>query len=45
MRFYDEWKRLLRARPTGVLSLEELRGLVGELWLLLNRFAASMPID
>ncbi|MFG1819511.1 PD-(D/E)XK motif protein [Kribbella sp. NPDC049174] len=41
----DEWRRLLRARPMGVLSLEELRGLVGELWLLLNRFAAQMSID
>ena len=40
----DEWKRLLRARPMGVLSLEELRGLIGELWLLLNRFAMVMPI-
>ena len=26
-------------RPLGLLSLEELRGLVGELWMLLNRFA------
>ena len=41
----DEWKRLLRPRAPGVLSLEELRGLVGELWLLLNRFAAVMPLD
>lgn len=40
-----EWRKLLQARPTGVLSIEELRGLVGELWLLLHRFAARMPID
>jgi hypothetical protein len=39
----DAWKRLLRSRPPGVLSLEELRGLVGELWVLLNRFIPIMP--
>jgi len=42
----DAWKRLLRARPPGLLSLEELRGLVGELWILLNRFTTVMtPVD
>lgn len=42
----NAWKRLLRARPPGLLSLEELRGLVGELWILLNRFATVMtPAD
>ncbi|MEV6487090.1 PD-(D/E)XK motif protein [Actinoplanes sp. NPDC051633] len=42
----DAWKRLLRARPPGLLSLEELRGLVGELWILLNRFTTIMtPAD
>jgi hypothetical protein len=42
----DAWKRLLRARPPGLLSLEELRGLVGELWILLNRFTTVMtPAD
>lgn len=39
----DHWKRLLRPRPPGLLSVDELRGLVGELWTLLHRFAASMP--
>lgn len=38
----DEWKRLLRPRPRGLLSIEELRGLVGEMWLLLNRYAKTM---
>ena len=33
----DEWKRLLQARPIGLLTPEELRGLVGELWLVLHR--------
>lgn len=41
----DEWKRLLRARPMGVLTLEALRGLIGEMWLLLNRFGSRMSID
>ena len=35
----DEWRRLLRPRPRGVLTLDELRGLVGELSLLLGRFS------
>lgn len=35
----DEWRRLLKARASGVLSMEELRGLVGEMWLLLSRFS------
>lgn len=41
----DEWKRLLRARPMGLLSLEELRGFVGEIWLMLNRFLPILGID
>jgi hypothetical protein len=41
----DEWKRLLRVRPVGVLSTEELRGLVGEVWLLVYRFFAELPVD
>lgn len=41
----DEWKRLLRLRPAGLLSLDELRGLVGELWLVLNRFAAVSGVE
>lgn len=40
-----EWKRLLQIRPHGLLSLEELRGLIGELWLVLHRFARQMPIE
>ena len=40
----DEWRRLLKARPSGLLSMEELRGLVGELWLLLNEFNSSRTI-
>lgn len=39
-----EWRRLLTARPTKRLSMEELRGLVGELWLLLGRFSAAHGI-
>ena len=41
----DEWKRLLRFRPLRVLSLDELRGLVGELWLVLNRFAPTSSVE
>lgn len=41
----NEWKGLFRARPTGLLSLEELRGLVGEMWLMLNRFVPSLGIE
>jgi hypothetical protein len=35
----DEWRRLMTPRPTSRLSLEALRGLVGELWYLLHRHA------
>jgi len=41
----DEWHRLLKPRPSGLLTMEELRGLVGEVWLLLSEFSASRPID
>ncbi len=41
----DEWHRLLKPRPTGLLSMEELRGLVGEVWLLLNEFSVTRPMD
>lgn len=41
----DEWRRLLKPRPTGLLSMEELRGLIGELWLLLNAFTAGRSIE
>jgi hypothetical protein len=40
----DQWRRLLKPRPSGVLSMEELRGLVGELWLLTHAFNSSRPI-
>ena len=35
----DEWRRLLKPRPSGVLSMEELRGLIGELWLVIYEFS------
>jgi len=41
----DEWRRLLKPRPSGVLSMEELRGLVGELWLMLHRFSLERSMD
>jgi hypothetical protein len=40
----EEWRRLLRARPLGVLTMEELRGLVGELWLVLNWFTRDRSL-
>lgn len=42
---FDEWRRLLKPRAVGVLSMEELRGLVGELWLLLSEFANPRSMD
>lgn len=41
---FEEWRRLLKPRSDGVLSREALRGLVGELWVLLNRFAREMQM-
>jgi hypothetical protein len=41
----SEWRRLLKPRPTGLLGMEELRGLVGELWLLLGEFSASRSME
>lgn len=41
----DEWRRLLRTRPTGLLSMEELRGLVGELWMLLTAFRDGRSVQ
>ncbi|WP_370287784.1 PD-(D/E)XK motif protein [Nocardioides sp.] len=41
----DEWRRLIRPRPAGLLSMEALRGLVGELWLVLEHFTASKSMD
>ena len=42
---FDEWRRLLRPRASGLLSMEELRGLVGELWLILNEFSRTRSIE
>lgn len=42
---FDEWRRLLKPRPSGLLSMEELRGLIGELWLLLTEFSETRTID
>jgi hypothetical protein len=44
-RVIDEWHRLLSARPVGVLTMEELRGLVGELWLVLNWFTRDRSLE
>lgn len=41
----DEWRRLMQPRHTGRLSMEELRGLVGETWLMVNRFSSSRSIE
>ena len=41
---FDEWRRLLKPRPSGLLSMDELRGLVGELWLLLGEFSNARTI-
>jgi Putative PD-(D/E)XK family member, (DUF4420) len=40
----DEWRRLLKPRPSGLLTMEELRGLVGELWLVLNEFSETRSV-
>ncbi|GGB18842.1 hypothetical protein GCM10011492_05880 [Flexivirga endophytica] len=42
---FDEWRRLLKPRPTGLLSLEALRGLIGETWFLRHRLMTKMPAD
>lgn len=42
---FEEWQRLLRPRPLGLLGLEELRGLIGELWLVINVFTEDRPIE
>lgn len=34
----EQWQRLLKRRPVRRLTIDELRGLVGELWLVLNHF-------
>lgn len=44
-RVFDEWRRLLRPRAAGVMTIDELRGLVGELWLVLEVFGQERPID
>lgn len=42
---FEEWRRLMRPKTRAQLSLDELRGLVGELWLLLNHFADEMTVS
>ena len=41
---FEEWRRLLTPRSSGLLTMDELRGLIGELWLLLNVFSNERPI-
>ena len=41
----DEWHRLLKARPMGLLTMEELRGLIGELWLVLHWFTRDRSLE
>lgn len=41
----DEWRRLLKPRPMGLLSMEELRGLVGELWLVQSWFSRNRSVS
>lgn len=42
---FDEWRRLLKPRPLHRLGIDELRGLVGELWLVLERFVPRMAVE
>lgn len=42
---FDEWRRLLKPRPSGLLSLDALRGLIGEMWFLRHRLMTRMPAD
>lgn len=44
-RVIDEWRRLLSPRPRDLLTMEELRGLVGELWLVLNWFTGDRTVE
>ena len=37
----DDWRRLLKTRGRDVLTLDELRGLVGEVWVATNHFDVS----
>lgn len=41
----DEWRRLLQGRSMGLLSKEELRGLIGELWLVLHWFTRDRSLE
>lgn len=41
----DEWRRLMKPRQMGRLSMDELRGLIGELWLVSNRFSLSRSME
>lgn len=41
----DEWRRLMKPRRMGRLSMDELRGLVGEMWLMVNRFSSNRSTE
>jgi hypothetical protein len=41
----DEWRRLLQARSMGLLSKDELRGLIGEMWLVLHWFTRDRSLE
>lgn len=41
----EEWRRLLEPRPLGLLTMDELRGLIGELWLIDIEFSAERTIE
>lgn len=41
----DEWRRLLTPRAAGLLSMEELRGLIGELALVMRRFSETRTVE
>lgn len=42
---FNEWRRLLKPRSNVVLTMEELRGLIGELWLLLTEFTKQRSME
>lgn len=42
---FDQWRRLLTPPNVRRLGIDSLRGLVGEVWFLVNRISHSRPID
>lgn len=40
----EQWQRLMRGRPPRLLTLEALRGLMAELWMIKNHFAGPMSL-